>query len=130
RWSYQDWLKYDFRAGWGTDEFEDLAADADKGFDSLDKATKAGDAAGIKAAVADLGKIAQDSKSPAAKPAYAKLDQAAQSGAGPALAAAAQEFRLAAGLAFPQEWSDGDDRTDARKVVTKNLDLLEQKRKL
>jgi hypothetical protein len=126
RWSYQDWLKYDFRAGWGTDEFEDLAADADKAFDSLDKAVKANDAAATRAAVADLGKVAQDSKSPAAKPAYAKL----QAATGPAVAAAAEEFRKAAGLAFPPEWSDTDDRADARKVVTKNIELLEQKRKL
>jgi hypothetical protein len=129
RWSKQDWLKFDFRAGWGTDDFETAAADAQDALDALDKAVKANDAAGVDKAVADLGKVAQDSKSPAAKPAYAQLVQAARAG-GAGVAAATDNFKKAAGLSFPQEWDNTDDRSDARKVVDRNLDLLEQKRKL
>jgi hypothetical protein len=128
RWSKQDWLKFDFRAGWGSDDFETMAQDAQDALDALDKAAKAGDAAGVRKAVDDLGKAADQSKAPATKSAYAALHQAAQSGGN--LGPAVESFRKAAGLAFPPEWDNTDDRSDARKVVDRNLELLEQKRKL
>src|SRR5262249_49659223 len=122
RWSYQDWLKYDFRAGWGTDDFENMAADADKAFGTLGDAVKAGNASGGQKAVADLGPIGQQSKSPAAAPAYKALQNAAGQ-SGDAVTAAAGNLRKALGIDFPNEWADTDDRADARKVVDYNIDL-------
>jgi Cytochrome c554 and c-prime len=127
RWSYQDWLKYDFRAGWGTDDFENMAADADKDFDALDKAADAGQR---QAAIEAIRDLAKQSKLPGAEKAYADFAAQAKGGSPEQVKAAEAQLRSALGLNFPQEWVDTDDRADARKVVEYNLDLLKKKKDL
>ena len=127
RWSYQDWLKFDFRAGWGTDDFENMAADADKDFDALDKAADDGQRQAAIDAIADLAK---QSKLPGAEKAYADFATQAKSGTPDQVKAAADQLKTALGLSFPQEWADTDDRADARKVVDANIELLKKKKEL
>lgn len=123
RWPYKDWLAFDFRAGWGTDDFEARADDADKAFDELEKALKAKDAAGTRKAVAGVRDLAGPKPAPAVADALAKLE------ASPS-ADTAKAARKALGLDFPDAWASTDDRVDARKVLDVNLELLETKKKL
>jgi hypothetical protein len=143
RWSTQDWLKFDYRAGWGTDDFENMAADADKAFDDFGQAlTGKIDPARLGSAAAAVSDLAKRSSAPAAAPAgaafAAKVETLRQAAAASAASAeqtaaaskAAAQFKTALGLDFPKEWTDTDDRSDARKVVEVNLGLLEKKRAL
>jgi hypothetical protein len=127
RWSYQDWLKFDFRAGWGTDDFENMAADADKAFDALDKAN---DAKSLAAAGKAVGDVAKQSQGTSVKPAYDKFAAAVAAGDVAGAKAAGKALHGALGLDFPDAWADTDDRADARKVVDYNLSLLDKKKQL
>ncbi len=133
KFKYTDWLKFDFRAGWGTDSFEDLDADAEKGFDAIDKAVKAGNAAAAQKGIAALDDVVKDSKKPKAAEAQKALVAAgeafkASKDSAPKVTEAEKALRVALGFNFPPEWSDPDDRADAAKVIKFNLGLLAKKR--
>jgi Cytochrome c554 and c-prime len=123
RWSYTDWLAFDYRAGWGTDEFEAREDDFEKASDDLDKALKAGNAADARKAASAFAKVVPVNADKSAQDALAQL-QASPSAE--TLKALRKEMRMD----FPDAWSSLDDRTDARKVVDANLEALEKKKKL
>ena len=154
-WTIEEWLAFDFRAGWGTDDFEDIAYDWEDVFDftapdvvdAMHEAADAGDDLpvddvldlydGIDSLALDrMEQMDDPSALEAAVAALGSTVDAIDAGNGDAVALAerfeadVEAARVAFGYGFPEAWAYSDDRAEAREVVDWNLMLLEQKREL
>lgn len=152
RWSFQEWLNFNYRSSWGMDEFEEMVEAAMDGMgdlnDALDDVAAAVSGGGttdldaLNEAVGALAGSVDASPEKDAKEAYEALGITVQVlaktvEAGKAKPAQVDTVRRAAtilkaglALSFPEEWADADDRIEAREVIDQNLELLEEKREL
>jgi len=138
----ETWLKFEWRAGWGTDDFEEMADIAQFALDDLDDAlataaddVAAGDAPDLddaQTALADMEEAMELEFGEMGAEAYAMLGEAvAALEASPSTEAvqnamtAAAHLRAKLNLVFPDEWSDGIDRQDAREVLEVQFDRLD-----
>ncbi len=154
-WSIQEWLTFDYRAEWGTDDFEDVAFLYEDTFDFvapdvIDLAYEAAERDEVPP-VDDLRELldlvveaaderaVQMASADDLEAAVARLSvtiDAIEAGEGDTqtmaerLEADVEVARLAFGYGFPEAWAYSDDRLEAREVVDWNLMLLDQKREL
>lgn len=137
QWTMQEWLTFNYRAKWGSEEFEETVEELTEAFEGIDDAL--GDsidhdafAEGVDALeelIADRkeGRIVDAFKSLKAAMGKAKGGDKA---AAVALKASVQGIKAALGVDFPEVWSDPGDREEANEVVVENIEALEEKRSL
>lgn len=142
RWTMQEWLTFDYRAGWGTEEFEESIEDIASAFEditlALDDYVKGeGDALEeMGDGVETLGKLIAKKKQPRVQNAYAGLKNALgkmktkDEKTTASFKAAIVGMRAVLGVDFPKIWSDAGDREEANEVVQQNIESLEFKREL
>ena len=142
------WLDFDHRAGWGTDEFEEMAETAEEAadglFDSYEELAEALAEGANELELDDFQELIEllreavaASEAPAAVGAYAKLAAMADSVVEMAAdgQAKAEQFTAARaatetvvstlGINFTDDWSDSSDRADAREVLDVQFERLE-----
>jgi nitrate/TMAO reductase-like tetraheme cytochrome c subunit len=135
RWTMQEWLEFDHRAGWGTEEFEDSIAKVSDVFEDLEDAVKdlgAGkeDARNAYAQQVDaLAALVGKRKEKRVKDALAALIASKTADAATA-SAAKEKMASVLGVRFPKTWEDPTDREDANEVIQENIAALEEKRDL
>ena len=134
-WSMQEWLKFDYRAGWGTEAFEESVEDLIEIFETLDEAVaalKGGDndaRADLEEQLGDLKEAMADRKEPRFKKALAGYEKAIKGKAdAKATASAVEMLKKTLGINFPEAWADAGDREDANEVIQENLEALEEKK--
>lgn len=136
-WSMQEWLKFDYRAGWGTEDFEDTIGDIAEIFETVDEAMESL-AGGDDSARGDLAeqygelrKLLAERKEPRVVNALAAYKKAVDGKADAKQTAAAVDMLKAVlGVNFPEVWADAGDREDANEVIQANIEALEEKREL
>jgi hypothetical protein len=136
-WSMQEWLTFDFRAKWGSEEFEETVEELAEAFvgvddalgDEIDHDAFADATDGLIELIADRkeGRIVNALKS--MKVAIGKA-KAGDKAAADSLKASVVGLKAALGVNFPEEWSDPGDREEANEVVAENIVALEEKREL
>ncbi|MFZ9015269.1 MAG: multiheme c-type cytochrome [Alphaproteobacteria bacterium] len=144
--SLEDWLEFDWKAGWGTESFEEMAEIAEQPLDDLDEAL----ASALEALSSDNSINLQD-----AEDAYLDLAEAIELEAGEKAAAiyiklgkslsalsesktpskelaeaalaAATHLRVKLGMTYAEtnNWGDIVDREDAAAIMEKQLERLE-----
>ncbi len=154
-WTIQEWLAFDHRSGWGTDDFEDVAFLYEDAFDFVapdvidlsHEAAETGDEMPLDDILelldlvieaADERAIQMNDPQPldAAVAALTGTVDAIEARGSDArdlaerLEADVEAVRLAFGYGFPEAWEFSDDRVEAREVVDWNISLLEDKREL
>lgn len=134
-WSMQEWLKFDYRAGWGTEAFEESVEDLTEVFETIDEAVaalKGGDndaRADLEEQLGDLKEAMADRKEPRFKKALAGYEKAIKGKAdAKATESAVEMLKKTLGINFPEAWADAGDREDANEVIQENLEALEEKR--
>lgn len=137
RWSMQEWLTFDYRAKWGSEEFEETVEELTEAFEEVDDAfgddidldAVAEAAEGLFDLIADRkeGRIKNALKSMKAAMAKAKGGDKATA---ESLKASVVGLKAALGVNFPEVWSDPGDREEANEVVVENIEALEEKREL
>ncbi len=133
----QEWLTFDYRAGWGTEDFEESVEDLTEAFESVDEALEAlkggdNDARGdLKEQLGELTDMLAERKEPRVKEALAAFKKAvAEKADAKQTAAAVGGLKAALGVKFPEAWEDPGDREEANEIVQENLEALEEKREL
>ncbi len=137
RWTMQEWLTFDYRAGWGTEDFEEAIEDLTESFETVDEALESlaggddGARDDLKEQLAELSDQLTDRKEPRVKEALTGF-KAAVDGKSDAkqMSAAVAGLKAALGVKFPEVWSDAGDREEANEVVQENVEALEEKRDL
>tara|TARA_Y100001934_G_scaffold55013_1_gene67804 strand:- start:956 stop:2953 length:1998 start_codon:yes stop_codon:yes gene_type:complete len=134
-WSMQEWLKFDYRAGWGTEDFEESVEDLIEIFETLDEAIAAlkggdNDARGeLEEQLGELKEAMADRKGARFKKALAGYEKAIKGKAdAKATASAVEVLKKTLGINFPEAWADAGDREDANEVIQENLEALEEKK--
>ena len=134
-WSMQEWLKFDYRAGWGTEDFEESVEDLIEIFETLDEAIAAlkggdNDARGeLEEQLGELKEAMADRKEARFKKALAGYEKAIKGKAdAKATASAVEVLKKTLGINFPEAWADAGDREDANEVIQENLEALEEKK--
>jgi len=137
RWSMQEWLTFDYRAGWGTEDFEEAIEDLSEVFETVDEAVEAlkgGDNDGRGELSEQYGELSDqlaDRKEPRVKEALAAFKKAVTGKAdAKKTAAAVTGLKAALGVSFPEIWEDPGDREEANEIVQENIEALEEKRDL
>lgn len=138
----REWLEYDWKAGWGTEEFEELAELAEEPLDTIDealveasdavKAGEAADASDIQDAIAELEEAMDSEIGAKSGDAYKALMAAADALEGSTdmsavenAMAAAVHLRVKMGMNFGETWSDSTDREEAREILDENFEQLD-----
>lgn len=133
----EEWLEYDYKAGWGTDDFEDFAEEAEEPIyeleDALAEVADGDDAAiaDVQDATAALEDVIATEMGAKGSDAYAELVAAvdALQGGGQAeveaALAATVHLRVALGMAFTEAWGDSTDRYDARAILDEQFERLD-----
>ena len=134
-WSMQEWLKFDYRAGWGTEDFEESVEDLIEIFETLDEAIAAlkggdNDARGeLEEQLGELKEAMADHKGARFKKALTGYEKAIKGKAdAKATASAVEVLKKTLGINFPEAWADAGDREDANEVIQENLEALEEKK--
>jgi hypothetical protein len=157
RWTVEEWLKFDYRAGWGKRDFEEAAFIANDASTFLPDQLDAMEAAAVEGSEPQLKELLRQRERLAMavdiragqlerpgelRHAYERFtaavdDLEAAVGSGRfqvenviAVRDAFAELETAFAYDFPDAWAFSVDREDAREVVEFNLDLLDEKRKL
>ena len=137
RWSMQEWLTFDFRAGWGTEEFEESIEELSEIFETVDEAVAAlkdGDNGAHGELGKQLGELNDQlagRKEPRVKTALAAFKKAVTGKVdAKKMATAVGGLKAALGVSFPETWEDPGDREEANEIVQENLVALEEKRDL
>ena len=133
----QEWLTFDYRAGWGTEDYEESVEDLTEAFESVDEALEAlkggdNDARGdLKEQLGELTDMLAERKEPRVKEALAAFKKAvAEKADAKQTAAAVGGLKAALGVKFPEAWEGPGDREEANEIVQENLEALEEKREL
>ncbi len=137
RWTMQEWLTFNYRAGWGTEKFEESVEELTEVFESVDEsldALKDGDTdalADLKEQLGDLKEQAAERKEASVQDTLAVYSKAVTGKAdAKTILAAAKNLKMAFGVNFPEVWEDPGDREEANEVVQENIVSLEEKREL
>ncbi len=137
RWTMQEWLTFNHRAGWGTEEFEESVEEVTEIFESVDEALESlagGDAKAREEIKEQLGELKEQiakRKEPSVKEAFTALNGAiADKADAKKTTAAVKALKMALGVSFPKVWEDPGDREEANEVVQENIVSLEEKRVL
>jgi nitrate/TMAO reductase-like tetraheme cytochrome c subunit len=137
RWTMQEWLTFDHRAGWGSEAFEETVEDIAAAFEDIDGALEDGvDRDGLTEAVDVLDELIADRKEARVRTSY-KLFKTAiaktkgeDKAAAKTLTAAVAGVKASLGVNFPEVWADPGDREEAHEIVAENIVSLEEKREL
>ena len=136
-WTMQEWLQFDYRAGWGTEEFEESVGSLTEIFDEVDDAVESlagGDSAArgtLAEQVENLSEALAKRKEPRVLEAFDTFKKAVAGKAdAEKTAAAAKGLKAALGVNFPEAWADAGDREDANEVIQDNIQALEEKKDL
>ncbi|MDD9905798.1 MAG: hypothetical protein OXT06_19695, partial [Rhodospirillaceae bacterium] len=136
-WTMQEWLQFDYRAGWGTEAFEESVEDLAEIFETVDEAVaslKDGDNSArgdLEEQLGELKEAMADRKEPRFVKALAGYEKAVKGKAdAKATTAAVELLKKTLGINFPEAWADAGDREDANEVIQENLEALEEKKEL
>tara|TARA_Y100001934_G_scaffold156273_1_gene187130 strand:+ start:8986 stop:11067 length:2082 start_codon:yes stop_codon:yes gene_type:complete len=154
-WTIEEWLNFDYRSNWGTDDYEEVAFAYEDTFeftapDVVDLVYEAADTGDTMpeddlydlldyAEEAVDGRIEQLEDPSGLEQAFAAFELTVEdliAGAGDAevlaerLDDAVDTLQLAFSYEWPDTWAYSDDRIEAREVIDWNLMLLDQKRDL
>ena len=137
RWTIQEWLTFDHRAGWGSEEFEATVEGICSLFEDIEVALEDGvDRDSLTEAIETLDKLIAPRKEARVRESYKNLKvtisetKSDDKAAAKALIAAVKRVRLSLGVDFPEAWTDVGDREEAYEIVTENIEGLEEKRDL
>jgi hypothetical protein len=137
RWTMQEWLTFNHRAGWGTEKFEESVEELTELFESVDEALESlaggdADARGdLKDQLGDLKDLLAKRKEPGVQEALTAFGGAITDKAdAKKTTAAAADLKMALGVKFPKAWEDPGDREEANEIVQENIEALEEKREL
>ncbi len=142
------WLQFDWRAGWGTAEFEEMAEIAEEAIDGLSESleelaealadgTNELDVDALAEQIELLAEAVAASDAPRANEVYEQLVAAVDAFVEGAASAAATAEQLAVVQAavetlastlavdFPEDWSDAFDREEAREILDAQFERLE-----
>lgn len=137
-WDMQQWLQFDYRAGWGTEKFEasveslvETLEEIGDGLEALSEGDKhlreelAGHIRELREELVDRSTEAN------VREAMDSLQKAVMvHGDAQQVGEAVTDLKVALGVSFPQAWTDVGDREDANEVIQKNLVALEEKKEL
>ena len=136
-WTMQEWLQFNYRAGWGTEAFEESVETLVEIFETVDEALEAlagGDAGArgdLEEQLGELNDAVADHEKPSVAEALAGFAKAVKGKAdAERTAAAAGGLKAALGVNFPEAWADAGDREDANEIIQENLVSLEEKKEL
>ncbi|MEX2615014.1 MAG: multiheme c-type cytochrome [Alphaproteobacteria bacterium] len=134
RWTMQEWLKFDYRAGWGTEEFESSIEDIAEIFEDLDDAVEdiASDDEARKTFAEQTDALAEllaDRKEPRVREALAALI-AAKTADPDVVKKSVEKMASVLGVRFPEIWEYPGDREEANEIIQENIVALEEKREL
>ena len=137
RWTIQEWLTFDHRAGWGSEWFEATVEGICSLFEDIEVALEDGvDRDSLTEAIETLDKLIAPRKEARVRDSYKNLKvtisetKSDDKAAAKALIAAVKRVRLSLGVDFPEAWTDVGDREEAYEIVTENIEGLEEKRDL